>query len=302
MWMDLDDIINKSFSKAARRTLNSKVIGLARSPDDAKAITEAPDMATIFVNDQNAILEQNYGAESGNQPLLGLANMSKMLLVYLGGNWDALGGLAPMSGTLGQDQLLSQGASGRMKDMQQKMHEFEEGVVADFAYWVWEDPLAEEKFTKKLEGTKFSMPETWTPESRKGEFFHYNFKVNLHAKVDRTPDEQAQGLTQILTQILLPALPFMQQGSPVDWEVFFKMIARYSNYPELNQIINWPGGDSIPQESPEAPAKPSNTTRTYERVSRPGASRAGNDQTMTNLLFGGKPQQAEQAALMQPMV
>lgn len=304
MWIDLDDIINKSFSKATRQSLRSKTIGLTNQPDDATAINNTKDGHVVSVSNPASVVEQTYGG--ADQNLLGMVQVSKMLLTYLGGNWDALGGLAPMSGTVGQDQLLAAGASGRMKDMQQRMLEFEAGVVSDFAHWVWQDPLAEERFTKKLESTPYGLPQMWTPESRQGEFFQYNFTVNAYAKrISRTPDEQAQALTQVLEQVILPALPYMQQGaqgSPIDWERFIKLLAKYMHLPELNQIVNWPQGESIPSASPEMPQKPSNTNRTYTRVNRPGASQSGTDSALAKLMFGGKPQESEQAALTRPMV
>ncbi len=42
---------------------------------------------------------------------------------------------------------------------------------------------------------------------------------------------------------------------------------------------------------------PNNTTRTYERVNKPGATRSGKDDVMSRLLMGGNVQQAEGAAL-----
>lgn len=282
MWYDLDDVINKAFGKSARQALRSKTIGLASDPDDAQAINKTEDGHTVSVSRPDAILEKTYGGT--NQTLVGIMQLSKQLLVYLGGNWDALGGLAAMSGTASQDQLLAQGASGRMKDMQQRMIEFQTKIVSDIAHWVWTDPLTEERFSKPLPGTPYAEPTgVWSPETRQGEFFHYNFSVNPYTFVQRSPNEQAAMLTQILQNVLLPALPFMQNGSPVDWEEFFDLLAHYMNLPELRRIIRWPQGESTPEPMPETPRKPANTTRTYERVNRQSSTQAGSDAVLASL-------------------
>lgn len=299
MWEDLDEIINRSYTKAARQSIRSKTIGLSRSPDDAKTINDASDGEVVDVLDVGAVEEKTFGG--ANQSLLGMVQLSKMLLVYLGGNWDALGGLAPQSGTLGQDELLVAGAGGRMKDMQMRTIEFQSQIIEDIAFWTWEDPLADEKFTKTIEGTRFGVPGEWNPESRQGEFFDYNFEVNPYSLINRSPTEQANELIQVLTQVLLPSMPYMTEQSPVDWEFFYKLLARYKHLPELNQIIRWPQGASLPESSPETPRMPSQTTRRYERVNRPGTSRSGTDAALAQLLFGGQPQGSEMASLMQPM-
>lgn len=297
MWEDLDEVMNKSFSRAARQALRAKKIGLARSREDAEAINKTMDGEVVDVSDPQAIIEQVYGG--ADQGLLGIMQISKMLLTYLGGNWDGLGGLAAQSGTVGQDKLLSEAASGRMKDMQQTMGEFQDCVINDIAFWLWNDPMSDESFTKKLEGTSVEIPGRWTQESKQGEFFQYNFRVNPYAAVKRSPTEQAEMLIQLLTTVVLPSLPYMQQGAPVDWEFFFKLLAKFMHAPELNQIIRWPQGDAYQTE--EGPKMPPQTTRTYERVNRPGASRSGTDAALAQLMMGGQPQQAEMAALMQPV-
>lgn len=273
-WHDLDDIINKCFGKAARQTLRQKTVGLSRNADDATAINNADDGITVEVSDPNAIVEKAFGG--ANQALPAMVEMAKSLLVYLGGNWDALAGLAPMSGTFGQDKLLSQGASGRVKDMQDCMIAFQSKVISDIAYWMWGDPLTTERFAKKIQGTKYSTDDgMWSPETRSGDFFQYNFTVNPYKLVKRSPEEQAQGIIGIVKDVLLPSLPFMQNGSPVDWEAMFELIAHYGNWPELRQIIRWPQGESMPQREPDMPTKPSTSTRTYERINRPSGMRPG---------------------------
>lgn len=294
MWHDLDDIANKCFSKMARQSTRCKTVGLTQNPDDAASISNGDDGDIVSVSSPDAVVEKSFG---GMDPkIAGMFQLAKAMLTYTGGNWDALAGLAPQAETLGQDQLLAAGAGGRMKDMQQAMTDFESKIVNDIGFWVWQDPLSQERINKKLEGTDYSIPAIWSPETRKGEFFQLNLSANPYAKINRSPSEQGQALTQVLTSILLPSLPFMQQGSPVDWEAFFDLLARYMHLPELKEIIRWPGGGTAPQSMPETPKQSPNTTRTYVRQNQSGGRESSVDRILSQMLSSnpGSPQPATQ--------
>jgi hypothetical protein len=265
-WLDLDEAANKALWKTMRQAMRSKTIGLTMSPEDAKTVKDASDGEVVGVLAPDPIKEQAFGG--ANRDLLAMVQVCKQLLVWFGGNWDAIGGLAPQSGTLGQDKLLADGAAGRLKEMQQTMIEFQTNVVSSIAFWEWQNPLSNERFTKRLAGSQFSMPSVWGPEARKGEFFQFNYSVNPYSLVNRSPTEQAQTLTQILETVVLPSLPYMQQEGPIDWQLFFKLMSRYMHLPELNDVLRWPDGGELPQSAPERPKMPAKTTRTYQSVNR----------------------------------
>lgn len=268
---DLDDFVNKGFTKAFRQADRSKTMGLVSGPpEDGAAIQKGNDGDVIAVQDSASVVEKTFGG--ANDGLMNSCNIAMKLFMYLGGNLDLLGGLAPSSGTVGQDDLLAQGAQGKMKDMQSTMIEFETKCIESIAFWEWDKPSGQERFTKRLEGTAYSDSNLWSPKSRSGKFFDYNYKANAYARNRRSPSEQAAFITQFLQSVILPSLQFMQPGSPIDWEAFFKMAARYNNAPEIAHLINWPGGESEPSPLPDDPGKPSNTTRTYQRVSTSGGA------------------------------
>lgn len=277
---DLDDFVNKGFTKAFRQAERSKTLGLVSGPpEDAATINAGNDGDTVAVSDSQTVVEKTFGG--ANESLVNSCNVAMKLFMYLGGNLDSLGGLAPSSGTVGQDNLLSQGAQGKMKDMQSTMIEFETKAIESIAFWEWEKPTGQERFTKRLEGTSYGIPGVWSRETRSGEFFDFNFKTNAYSRVKRSPSEQAQFITQFLESVVLPSIQFMQPGSPIDWEYFYKMEARYNNAPEIAQMINWPGGESEPGPMPDEPGKPNNTTRTYQRVNTQGGAQNPLDAAMS---------------------
>lgn len=264
---DLDDFTNKAFSKAFRQAERCKTIGISEDEQTTKNVHSANDGDTVSGR-ADGLKEITVGG--ANQNVVNSANSALKLFMYLGGNLDLLGGLAPSASTVGQDQMLAQGAGGRIKDMQQTMTEFETEVANSIAYWVWEDPTSEERFTKRLEGTPYGIPGVWSPESRTGDFFQYNLSVNPYSRVNRSPSEKAAFLTQILTGVVLPSMQFMQPGSPIDWEYFYDLLARYNNEPDLKRMLVWPQGGSHPDSLPESPGKSPNTTRNYVRRNESG--------------------------------
>ena len=268
---DLDDFANKAFAKSFRQADRAKIIGLVSgNGDDANNIQSANDGDIKGVADPQSVVERKFGG--ADQNTVNSANLALKLFMYLGGNLDLIGGLAPSSGTVGQDQLLAQSASGRMKDMQQSMTEFETEVVNSIAYWVWEDPASEERFVKRLEGTPYGIPGTWSPETRTGEFYQYNLYASPYSRATRSPSEKAAFLTQILTTVVLPTLPFMSNpNSPVNWEMYYDLMAKWNNEPDLKRLINWPQGGANPEPLPENPGMNPTTTRNYVRRNETGS-------------------------------
>ena len=51
---------------------------------------------------------------------------------------------------------------------------------------------------------------TWSPNDREGSFPHYGFDVDVYSLIpDAVP--ASSGLTQVVTQIFAPLMPFIQQ-------------------------------------------------------------------------------------------
>jgi hypothetical protein len=98
----------------------------------------------------------------------------------------------------------------------------------------------------------------------------------------------------MMTNFIIPLAPQLKErGIGVDMEAFMKIMAQYSNLPELEQIL-----EKIPQEelqqmaemaggasSGERPLQSPVTSRTNIRENISGATRQGNDQeSMRNLM------------------
>lgn len=294
MWVDLHNVTNIMFRKVSNQAERQKTILAVegRSKEAGSSIVSANDGDAIYTENADGVNEKSTGGP--NQTTLAFAMWCKQMLSWLGGNWDAIGGLAPQSDTLGQDRLLIESATGRIQDMQITFMEFTSGVLQDIGYLMWQDPLAEYQLRKPIAGTRLTVPTVWSPETRQGDYFKYNYSVNPYSLKARSPAQQANAITQFVTQILLPALPSLQaQGMSLDWEWFFKTFAKYMHEPELNRFITFaqsqpmmPGMDGG-GGGMEQPGMPSVTTRNNVRHNRSTRTQGGMETSMMQSLLSG---------------
>ena len=102
-------------------------------------------------------------------------------------------------------------------------------------------------------------------------------------------------------------MPFIEQiaaqGGQIDFKELLTLIAKLADVDELKDIVRFeePYENADPAGNPNPTiSKPAHTTRTYERVNRPGATRHGKDDTMSRILMGAGVQDSEAAALTRP--
>lgn len=290
---DLHDLTNRLFNKLGRQAERQKtVIGVAAGGDkDAERVKNSNDGELIPLMDPKNVAEYRFGGI--DQANFGFVMQLRSLASLFGGNLDALGGLSAQSDTVGQDKLLVGNASQRVKDMQDRMVLFTKKLISDLAWYLWEDPLINLPMVKRVPGTDIEIPFTYTPERREGDFFQYNISIEPYSLVAQTPTEKATQLVQFVTNVLPALMPIMQaQGQTINTEKFFKSLAKYG-LEDLNEMVQYLEGEMEPGD--DGPTMPTNTTRTYQRVSRStSGTRASQDSVVAQAAFGGNPQPNEQ--------
>ena len=305
LWQDLHELANKLFRKLGRQAEREK-FGTAvqkGSEADGQRVKDFADGDMISMDNPKSVQEFKTGGISPQS--LAFFMQVKDLFAYMGGNLDMLGGLGPQSATLGQDELLSTSASMRIQSMQKRTVLFTKGVLTDLLYWMWNDPYTIFPATKRLKGfDNITLDAPLKPVDRQNDFMKYNIDIEPYSMQSQTPEAKLQGLRTVFMEIIAPMLPIMaQQGVSMDFEAFFKKIAKLGNIPELNDILIYSKSTMEEQPFGEMPAKAEGaakapvTTRRYERRNIPGASNAGKSQIMQNLLTGGTPQLAQTASL-----
>ena len=111
-----------------------------------------------------------------------------------------------------------------------------------------------------------------------------------------------QSILSVFERVVAPYVQLLrEQGISVDFEELMRVIALYGNLPELRNILKFTRpGDFAAEGAMHEKTLPSNTNRTYTRVNRPGATRSGKDNALTQVLMGGNPQPKEQAVIGRP--
>jgi hypothetical protein len=311
-WRGLHEIVNGLYRKLERQSQRMKVISVARGEDseDAEILRNASDGEVVGVNNPDAIQEKRLGGI--DQQNFGFMLQSKELFNWLAGNLDSLGGLGPSSETVGQDAMLAASNSRRLSAMQDQVLLFSKNVLTDFGFWAWSDPL--ETYQAILEEQGFdTIVDTLKPDERESHsFYHHEIEVKPYSMTFQSPSERLSIINQVVQGIILPAMPLVrEQGMVFDLAKLLETYARYADLPELMEIVHpaqpLPGDTAPPVLPPDAPASereqgPGPPTHTVnERISRPGATRRGAEQTMVQQLMGGNPQQSEQAAMARQM-
>jgi len=307
LWQGLHETINALYRKIEREAARSKNVGLVRAQntEDAERIRMLSDGEIGVVDNPDSVQEKSFGGI--DQRSFAFMLQSKDLFSWLSGNLDALGGLGPQAGTLGQDRLLFASANQRVAGMQDRVLEFTRDVIRDMSYWLWEEPL--ESYPLTLEFAELDpMEAELTPEERDShEVFEHEMEIEPYSMQHMSPSERLQNINQIVTGIIMPSMPMLQQqGLDVDMGKLLGLYSRYSNLPELNDIIvrqeeMTPGlrgvqeggggeGEGGGGQGGRSPV----THRTNERISSPGpASRANADMSMISELMGANPGRAE---------
>lgn len=297
---DLHELGNSLFRKLAKQAEAKKNVAAfgGGNDEDVEALKKASDGDGISYHGQKP---ENITVGGIDQPTLAMFLQCRDLFSYFNGNLDALGGLSPMSDTVGQDQMMTEAASARIVFMEKQTIGFVKGIYKSLAWYEWTDPIRTRTLAKPVENTGIVVQSVWSPETRDGDFLDYNLEIDVHSMQEDTPATKLQKIGQTLERFVFPVLPaIQQQGGQINFQELMSVIARLASLPELNTLIQF--GEPTPEQemaggSSEPSLKPTHTTRTYERVNRPGATRHGKDDVMTRILMGGNVQQSEAAAV-----
>jgi hypothetical protein len=288
-WTDMSDAINRMWRKLIRQAERQKEVLLVQSASgkDGESLRDANDGEIVSVQNPQGIQVTRHGGI--DQQTHAFSINTRNQLGYLMGNIDAIGGLGAQTSTLGQDQMLSQSANRMIDDMRQEVSRFHRSVMGDLAEYLWQDPYIELPLVKRVGGS-IEVPFVWTPEQREGDFTQYNIDIEPYSLRGSTPEERLAKLNKILTELVIP------MGMQVDQQQFARTMAKYTNLPELEEILHLdPMHDPVGEPSQSVSMKsPQVTKTTSERVSRAGppTREAQEQQQMQALMSGAGTQSA----------
>lgn len=307
VWKDLHILANQIYRKLSKQAVSKKNLAGVLGGDDEEVtrIKNAADGAAVRVGGAKIEKIDIGGIDNGN---LAFFLQNRDLFSLLAGNLDSLGGLSPQAETATQDKLINESASARVKAMADRTIDFSRAIFKRLAWYVWTDPVRHRKF-RKYASKEFNVGVNveWTPDTRDGDFLDYNFDIAVFSMQDDSPSTRIQKLTNAFNTFIMPLVPLFQQlGVYIDVKALTDYIAKNANLPVLADMVKFADpaaiGD-VPQ--PTATAQPSYvstkspvTKRVYERVNRPGSmSERGKNAVLSQILLGGKPQEADIAGL-----
>lgn len=298
LWKDLHDLANQLFRKLGRQADRQKDVLVVQgsATEDGKRIVQASDGEAVRSDNPGATQQVKFGGADPNSN----AFLIQVLQHFksFAGNLDLLGGLSPQSETLGQDRLLANSASKRVSDMQDQVAKFTKKVSKKLAWYLWNDPLIDIPLVKPIEGTDLSIQTRFTAEDKEGDFLDYNFSITPYSMQDRSPAERLQTITQVFGQFIVPFMSMLEkEGISINFAGLLRVIAKYTDMDELEDFLVFNGApDEGERPVGQASGKAANTTRTYQRINRPGTTQQGQDEALSAMLKGIGQQPAQQAA------
>lgn len=301
--IDLHESINHLACKIMRQGEGQKFLLAVQggATEEGEKFSRATDGTVVVTNNPAGVQEVSFGGY--DQKNFGLMMQLRDWYSRQAGNLESLAGLSPQSETLGQDQLIQAGSAKQVQDMQARVAGFSEEVMQALAWYWWTDPVRTYEVELQLPNGGPKVPASIPPEYREGNWLELNFKIDPYSLQSESPSTRLQGLMNLLTQLMLPAAPMMQQqGLTINFEAVFRKLANYMNVPDLDEILvpAEPQPQPEQQELNEPPRMPQSTNRTYTRVNRPGATDQGKDAAMIQMAMGGGGNPGETAAIGRP--
>jgi hypothetical protein len=299
----LDSLSNKLFRKLGRQAERQKTLTAASGSNkkDGQRVKQGNDGDMIYVDNPDKIKDVKTGGIDPQNHAFFLS--TKEMFTYLAGNLDLLGGLGPQSDTVGQDSLLTAGASQRIQRMQKRVYAWAKTICEALCFYLFNDPAIEIPIVKRAPGfDDIEVMSYFGPQDRnESDFIQYNINIEPHSMQHMTPEQKTQSLMTIMERVFIPLAPFMaQQGVGINFKEYADIMSDLTNLPELKSIII---SQNTQEQQPvgQPPQKmAANTTRTNIRVNRPGATGPGKETIMKQALMGGNPQASEKAAIMRP--
>lgn len=244
-WRDLNELGNAMFRKLGASADAYKEVLVFAGGDDAGTSAFKAARHGDGINAGGMKAPEKWSAGGIEPKSLLFYQQVKELFSYFAGNLSSLGGLAPMTQTIGQDRLLSEAASAQLRDMSDQTIDFVRKVFQALAYYEWTNPIKSRRLKKDVAGQKIDVD--WNQDAKKGDFSYYDVDIDVYKMQDDSPGLRLQKLGAVMQQYVRPLLPVIQQsGGNFDIEALMKIVSQYASLPELETIITFPD-DPAPQ-------------------------------------------------------
>ena len=301
--VDLHELVNNLYRKLARQAERQKEVVFAKgsASEDGNRLIETSDGEACKVDNPENLKQVSWGGP--NQQNFAMFMNGKDLFSWLAGNLDIMGGLSPQSKTATQDAMLNTNSTRTIADMQDRTVTFTSHVLRNLCWYWWHDPF-------KVMSSTYSVPsvpeiqvlrEIRPQDRERGSFTDLDIRVDPYSLQHQTPQQRMQGLTQVMTQIVMPMMPLLQQqGISVDMHAYLDKMAKYMDMPDLSEILTIREPPAEVSTQGQSPQMPQSTTREYVRHNMPGRTEKGDTQNLVNTLMGVNTGGAQRNGTPQP--
>lgn len=290
--LELHDAANNAMRKIMRQAKNTKsVLGTQGQDEEVQRIKDESDGGVFRSSGPNLPKEVTYG--NINQSLLVASQLFEERFSKHAGNLETMGGLSPQAGTLGQERLLAENSNRAIADLQGNTITFVSEVGKALCWYWWHDPFKVMR-VKLSVSQGMEITRRLTPQKRnETPWEDLNIKINPFSMQPQTPAAKLQFIMETVTKLALPAMPLLQKDNiAMDMSRLFELLGELGDCPEIMEIFTV--RESVPQQvdsqtSGEAPPKPAETTRNYNRTSTSEATNAGQNKMRMTALMGVNP-------------
>lgn len=296
--VDLHRSVNHILRKLIRQAERQKEVTVVGggNTEDANRLTASSDGDAVRQDNSDAVQPKSWGGP--NPQNFTLMGSLQQMFSWSAGNLDMLGGLSPQSKTATQDEMLNAAAGSLLAAMQERTVDHSRSVLEAMCWYWWNHPtkvmtsvwspqgLPNDQITRKLYPASHQDPRAL---KRTGRLADMDVRVDPYSIQGQTPQSQAQSLDQMMTQIILPMMPFLQQqGVGVNIGYYLQNRGRLLGLYDLPEILT-----SVepppPQQDPKSgdwPISPAKTERTYNRVSQSNKTQENQMATMGRQMDG----------------
>ncbi len=299
--IDLHLACNNMLRKLIRQAANMKqnIFVAGGADQDGSRVLKANDGDIVKVDNPQNISSPG-AVLAPNQQLFGLLMQFKEFFSWEAGNLDMLAGLSPQSKTATQDELLAKSAGAQVSDMQKATLKHTSQVVKALLWYWHHHPTLNMQVHQSIPGTGLSIPRRASPKDRGNvRLADMDIRVDPYSLTEQTPESRLAAMQQVVQTTVLPMMQLMvQQGITLDLNQYLTKVGQFMDDPDLAEILTIMepptggegGGSSNGGPAPgNAATMPSQTTRTYNRVSSPGRTPSGDARNLASTLMGANP-------------
>ncbi len=246
IWYDLHIMCNRLMRKQMERAEAQKTLYVVDqgSVDQGEDMREAPDGEVIIGDPSSVGMFSSNGAEKGTDATL--SNL-QVWFNYMSGNPDQLAGMQSNAATATQATILEGNANVTLEDSRGIIYDFTADVNSDVGWFLHYDPLIDLPMIARrrdnIDDTDFEFGQQirLTPEQRRGEHYHYTFKIKPRTMSALDPMVMSKRIiefaTNVVPAVIMAASSALQMGLPFNVR---RAITDLADQLELSDYVqNW---------------------------------------------------------------